>query len=64
MGATQVPVVPGGADKNRVAPGGAATRRLTQDWLGGSEPDGAQHEAAEQRTANGPAPRDRGNRAV
>lgn len=44
-------------------PGGAATTRKT--WFGsGYEPDGAEHESAEIRTHNGPAPRDRGHRAV
>lgn len=44
-------------------PGGAATCRKT--WFGsGYEPDGAGHEATEERTYNGPAPRDRGNRGV
>ena len=65
MGATRVPVIPGGEDKNRVAEGGAATRRLTMDWLGKSEPSSdPRHEAIENRTPNGPAPYDRGNRAV
>lgn len=43
--------------------GGAATTRKT--WFGsGYEPDGDQHEEVETADYNGPAPRDRGNRAV
>jgi hypothetical protein len=42
-------------------PGGAATTRRT--WFGsGYEPDGAEHEAIEAMQANGPGPRDRGDR--
>jgi hypothetical protein len=44
-------------------PGGAATTRKV--WFGsGYEPDGAGHEDVEMAGYNGPAPRDRGNRAV
>jgi hypothetical protein len=44
-------------------PGGGATTRKT--WFGsGYEPDGAGHEELEEHTCNGPAPRDRGHRAV
>jgi hypothetical protein len=43
-------------------PGGSATTRKV--WFGsGYEPDGAEHEFIETRAANGPAPRDRGNRS-